>query len=120
MGTRLRIRLKRAYDAPDAADGRRYLVERLWPRGISRERAALDGWLKDLSPSPALRQWYHADKDGRWDEFCQRYRAELATHGEALETLRHEAAQGTVTFVYAAADPDRNSARLLRDYLESL
>ncbi|MDA5194225.1 DUF488 domain-containing protein [Govanella unica] len=120
MTAKLKIHLKRAYEAPDPTDGRRYLVERLWPRGISRDKAALDGWLKDISPSPDLRKWYHEDKDNRWDGFCERYRAELDSHVAELRKLRAEAAKTVVTFVYGASDHDHNSARLLRDYLETL
>lgn len=116
----LKIHLKRAYEPAAASDGRRYLVERLWPRGLARDKAALDDWLKDLSPSPELRKWYHADKAGRWDEFCERYRSELAARPEELQKLRQEARKTDITFVYAAADQDHNSARLLRDYLQAL
>ncbi len=112
------IRLKRAYDPPSPEDGYRILVERLWPRGLSRDRAAVDLWLKEVSPSPELRKWYGHDP-AKWAEFQRRYRAELAAGGEALEALRavlqkHRA----VTFVFAARDPERNSALVLKDVLE--
>jgi uncharacterized protein YeaO (DUF488 family) len=111
------IQLKRAYEAPDPADGRRILVERLWPRGVTRQAAALDAWVKDVAPSPELRKWY-AHEPEKWPEFQRRYRAELEQNAAGLGTLREAMGSGPVTFVYAASDPERNSARLLRDYLQ--
>lgn len=113
---KLHIALKRVYDPPTPVDGVRILVERLWPRGVSKERAAVAHWVKDVAPSPALRQWYgHVPE--RWPEFQQRYRAELDANPAAVATLRALVASGPVTFVFAASDPERNSATLLRDYL---
>ena len=110
------IRLKRAYDTPHADDGIRILVERLWPRGVSRDKAALDHWVKDIAPSPELRKWYGHEPD-KWPEFQERYRRELSGHAEALAKLRSICAAGEVTFVYAAKDELRNSATVLRAYL---
>lgn len=110
------IRLKRAYDAPDPADGVRILVERLWPRGVRKEALALDHWLKDIAPSAAVRKWYGHEPD-KWPEFQQRYRAELDANPEAVAELRRLCAAGPVTFVYAARDELRNSATVLRAYL---
>jgi uncharacterized protein YeaO (DUF488 family) len=113
------IRLKRAYETPGDDDGQRLLVERLWPRGVSREAASLSGWLKDLAPSPELRRWFNHDPQ-RWEEFQQRYAAELqAADRQALlrqlaETAQHE----TVTLIYAARDTQRNSAVVLKQLLE--
>lgn len=110
------ILLKRAYDAPHPDDGVRILVERLWPRGVSRERAAFDHWCKDISPSPELRKWYgHAPE--KWPEFQERYRAELDGNTTALAEIREICADGRVTFVFAAKDEVRNSATVLREYL---
>src|SRR5262249_37870564 len=95
----------------------RILVERLWPRGVSKEAAAIDLWLKEVAPSPELRKWYAHDPD-RWEEFRRRYRAELDDQGEVLDDLRRRLEQGPVTFVFAARDQEHNSAVLLRDYLE--
>lgn len=106
------LRLKRAY-APPAADGARILVERLWPRGISKERAALDDRLKDIAPSPALRTWFHHDP-ARWPEFQKRYRAEL---GRLLAQSRERAAHDVVTLIYASRAEERNGARVLYDVL---
>lgn len=111
------IRLKRAYDAPDPGDGVRILVERLWPRGITKQAAALDHWHKDIAPSPALRKWYgHAPE--KWPEFQERYRAELDANADELAELATICASGPATFVYAAKDENRNSAVVLKAYLE--
>ncbi len=116
MTQRPTIHLKRAYDPAEPTDGRRILVERLWPRGITREAAALDAWAKDVSPSPELRKWYGHDPE-KWPEFQRRYRAELEGNAAAVEELRQLIGRGPVTFVYAARDEERNSAALLRRYL---
>jgi len=118
MARTLPIRVKRAYEPPEAGDGHRVLVERLWPRGLTRERAALDAWAKDVSPSPALRTWYAHDPE-KFAEFTRRYRDELAASParEVVQDLRRRAAEGPVTLVYAARDEERNSARVLRDVL---
>ena len=112
------IRLKRAYEPPSPDDGPRYLVERLWPRGVSKEAAALTAWLKDVAPSQELRKWYAHDPT-RWPEFQRRYRAELAdeAHRAALAELRQAARRGPITFVYAAKDEERNSALVLKQFL---
>jgi uncharacterized protein YeaO (DUF488 family) len=112
-----RIRLKRAYEQPGPDDGLRVLVERLWPRGLTKERAAVDLWIKDLAPSPELRKWYNHDL-ARWDEFQRRYRAELRQQTTVVEQLRQKCRSGKVTFVYAARDEEHNSALVLKDYLE--
>jgi uncharacterized protein YeaO (DUF488 family) len=112
------ILLKRAYEPPAPEDGTRVLVERLWPRGLSKERAAVDLWLRDLAPSPDLRRWFGHDP-AKWDEFRHRYREELRAQPEALERLRRLAG-GRVTFVYAARDTERNSAVLLREVVDQM
>ena len=111
------IRLKRAYDAASKDDGLRVLVERLWPRGVSKRKAKIDLWLKDLAPSTALRKWYGHDPD-RWPQFRKRYVAELKDKGDLLSLLKHVAEQRTVTFVFAASDVERNSAVVLKDLLQ--
>ncbi len=111
------IRLKRAYEPPTDDDGTRILVERLWPRGVSKEKAAIDLWLKELAPSTELRKWYSHDQT-RWAEFRKRYLAELEQKAEAIRDLKRRLEEGPVTFVYAAKDEEHNSAILLRDYLE--
>ena len=110
------IRLKRAYDPPSAADGQRILVERLWPRGITKQRAALDLWLKEIAPSPALRKWFAHDP-AKWKQFQQRYCKELLEN-PAVEVLREKLRKGTVTLIYAARDEAHNGALALKQFLE--
>jgi uncharacterized protein YeaO (DUF488 family) len=112
------IRVKRVYDPTERTDGARYLVERLWPRGMKKEKAALTAWLKEVSPSPELRKWYSHDPE-KWPEFQKRYRAELKdeAHKPALEELRKAARKGQITLVYAAHDEERNSAVVLKQVL---
>ncbi len=115
------IRLKRAYEAPAPEDGARYLVDRLWPRGLTKDKLRIEAWLKDLSPSPELRRWFCHDP-GLWEEFKSRYQQELAqpAQRQALERLARQARQGTVTLVYAAKDEQHNNALVLAQVLESL
>lgn len=110
------IRLKRAYEPVAPDDGVRILVDRLWPRGISKTRAALEDWMKDIAPSTGLREWFGHDP-ARWPEFQRRYRQELAQHPAELAQLRALAAKGTVTLVYGARDEVHNDAVVLRDVL---
>jgi uncharacterized protein YeaO (DUF488 family) len=111
------IKVKRAYETANPRDGFRVLVERLWPRGVTKERAALDLWLKEVAPSPQLRQWFGHDPD-RWQDFKKRYRAELKDQPEAISLLKQKSKQGTVTLVYAARDEEHNSALALKAFLE--
>jgi uncharacterized protein YeaO (DUF488 family) len=111
------IKLKRAYEPASKDDGLRVLVERLWPRGVSKQKANIDLWLKSLAPSTALRQWYGHDP-ARWPQFRKRYRAELKGQGDVLALLRYVTEERTVTFVYAASDQERNSAVVLKGFLE--
>jgi uncharacterized protein YeaO (DUF488 family) len=110
------VRLKRVYEPAEAEDGARVLVERLWPRGVTRQAAALDEWMRDIAPSPELRKWYSHDVT-RWDEFRERYAAELDGHREGIAALRKIAEAGTLTLVFAARDPAHSSAAVLRDVL---
>jgi uncharacterized protein YeaO (DUF488 family) len=114
------IRLKRVYDPPETGDGARYLVERLWPRGVKKEDAALAAWLKEVAPSTELRKWYDHQPE-RWAEFQHRYREELKddAHRTAFEELRQAARKGPITLVYAASDEERNSAVVLKQVLTS-
>jgi uncharacterized protein YeaO (DUF488 family) len=112
------IKLKRVYDPPSASDGQRILVERLWPRGVSKEKANVQMWLKAVAPSAELRKWYKHDLS-KWEEFQQRYRGELAKNEDMIEEIEEMAAKGPVTFVYAARDENHNSALVLKKYLES-
>lgn len=108
-----RIALKRAYEPPLPSDGTRVLVERLWPRGLTRARAKIDLWLKDIAPSPELRKWYGHDV-AKWSEFKKRYQSELRQKTETVQALRKLAADGPVTLVYAARDEEHNSALLVK------
>jgi uncharacterized protein YeaO (DUF488 family) len=112
----LQVRIKRAYLPPSPDDGVRALVDRLWPRGLRKTEAAVDLWLKDLAPSTELRRWFGHDPR-RWDEFCSRYRAELASRVELLDELRAIARKGPLTLVFAARDELHNQAVVLRDVL---
>ncbi len=111
------LRTKRIYDEPSEDDGLRVLVDRLWPRGISKEKAKIDRWEKDLAPTNELRRWFGHDPE-KWGEFLQRYRAELAGKEEVLARLRQEAGEGTVTLLYAAKDEEQNNAVALKRYIE--
>ncbi len=110
------VRLKRVYAPASADDGARVLVDRLWPRGVSKARAALRSWCKDVAPSTELREWFGHDP-ARWEGFCERYRAELKHNPEAVEALRTLARQGPVTLLFAARDETHNEAVVLRDVL---
>lgn len=114
----LHIGLKRAYEARSDDDGLRILVERLWPRGLSRADAAVDCWMKDIAPSPQLRTWF-GHRAERWDAFRRCYRAELARNRGAVDRLEALCAGRKVTLVFAARSPQRNSAVALREYLLS-
>lgn len=113
------ITVKRAYDPTSRADGKRFLVERLWPRGIRKEALVIDAWLKEVAPSTALRQWFGHDP-AKWEEFRRRYVRELEKNRAALEPIIAAARHGTVTLVYSAHDVEHNNAVALRDYLERL
>ena len=110
-------RIKRIYEPVAKTDGYRILVERLWPRGVTKAESALHDWLKDIAPSPDLRKWYGHDL-ARWEEFRERYRAELAEKKDILDQLRALRRRGAVTLVFAAKDERRCSAAVLKDVLE--
>lgn len=112
------IRLKRAYDSVSKEDGVRFLVERLWPRGVKKDALRLDGWFKDVAPSTELRQWFGHDP-AKWIEFQRRYFAELDANGKALEPILNAARHGRVTLVFSSHDAERNNAVALKTYLAS-
>ena len=114
----LKIKLKRAYEDADPNDGIRILVERLWPRGVTKAAAAIDHWFKDIAPSSELRKWF-SHRPERWGEFQKRYWAELAQNQEKVADLRAICLNEKVTFVFAARDTTRNGAVVLKQYLES-
>jgi len=111
------IRLKRAYEPPGADDGHRVLVDRIWPRGLTRAELAIDRWCRELAPSAALRRWYGHDP-ARFEEFRRRYADELRAHPDALDALRRRAEDGRLTLVFAARDAEHSNARVLADLLE--
>ena len=111
------LKIKRIYDPVSSDDGKRILVDRLWPRGMKKEKAQLDGWLKDIAPSDDLRKWFSHDP-GKWPEFKKRYRAELKTQSAALEKLRKDAKDKAVTLLYAARDPEHNNAIFLKELIK--
>ena len=111
-----KIKLKRAYERPDFADGTRILVDRLWPRGVKKAEAAIDRWLRDIAPSAELRQWFN-HRSERWPEFRRRYLAELQERSELIEEVRKAARAGPVTLVYAARDEAHNEAVVLKELL---
>lgn len=111
------IRAKRVYDAAEPEDGYRVLIDHIWPRGISKERAALDEWAKELAPSAELRRWFNHIPQ-RFPEFRERYRAELQAHGAELDELRAHAQEKRVTVVYAARDTEHNNAVVLVELLQ--
>ena len=110
------VKLKRAYEPAGPDDGTRILVDRLWPRGVSKAEAAVDRWLKEIAPSTELRQWFGHDP-ARWPEFLRRYTEELRQHEAALDEIRALAREGTVTLVYGARDETHNDAVALKDVL---
>ena len=110
------VRTKRAYEPAEPGDGYRVLIDRLWPRGVSKDDAHIDQWAKELSPSDELRRWFGHDPE-RFAEFARRYRAELAAHRDALDALRERGEQGTVTIVFGARDAEHSNAAVLAPLL---
>jgi uncharacterized protein YeaO (DUF488 family) len=111
------VELKRAYEPAERADGFRILVDRLWPRGVTKEKAHIDLWLKEVAPSTGLRKWFAHDP-AKWEEFERRYFAELEKEREAVDELRQLAQQKAVTLVYSARDEAHNQAVALKEFLE--
>ena len=112
------IRIKRIYESPKPSpgDGKRILVDRLWPRGLKKEEVVVDEWIKEAAPSSDLRKWFGHDP-AKWQEFKKRYGRELGGKGEIIERLRKQAAAGTVTILYSAKDTEHNNAVVLRDLI---
>jgi uncharacterized protein YeaO (DUF488 family) len=110
------IRIKRAYERPARGDGRRILVERLWPRGMKRQALDADEWLKDVAPTTSLRKWF-AHRVDRWEEFGRRYRKELRANRAAWSPILAASRRGNVTLIYSAHDPEHNGAEVLRQFL---
>ncbi len=113
----MKIKIKRVYEQPEETDGRRVLVDRLWPRGLTKEKAAVDVWLKEVAPSTELRKWFGHDPE-KWAEFKKRYHAELRKNTETVDRLREEVSGGTVTLLFGARDQEHNEAVVLKDWIE--
>ncbi len=114
----MQIRTKRIYEAPARSDGRRILIDRLWPRGLSKEKARVDYWAKSVAPSHELRRWYQHDP-ARWNEFRERYFAELDANPEGVAELRGQLGRGRVTILFGSKEKRLNNATALREYLET-
>jgi uncharacterized protein YeaO (DUF488 family) len=112
------VRIKRVYDKPERSDGLRVLVDRIWPRGVTKREAAVDDWLRELAPSTELRKWFGHDPS-RWSEFRTRYRVELRKHALQLKALRQLAARQRVTLVYSAKDAQMNQAVVLQAVIQA-
>ena len=112
------IQIKRVYEAPTSEEGARFLVERLWPRGMKKEALKMDGWLKEIAPTDALRRWFNHDP-AKWAEFRKRYRAELTKHATESQQLLEIAKHGNITLLYSAHDTGHNNAVVLQYYLET-
>jgi uncharacterized protein YeaO (DUF488 family) len=110
------IKLKRAYEKHAKDDGERILVERLWPRGLTKQGAKIDLWLKDVAPSAELRRWFGHDPD-KWDEFRKRYQKELKDKNDLIKLLKRKAKAGAITLIYSARDEEHNSALVLKQFL---
>lgn len=110
----MKIRIKRVYEEPAKEDGIRILVDRLWPRGLTKQRACLDLWLRDIAPSTELRKWFNHDPE-KWTEFGVRYRKELESNNEPVKILKEQLKKGTVTLVYGAKDEAHNEALVLKE-----
>jgi uncharacterized protein YeaO (DUF488 family) len=111
------LKTKRVYENATSSDGTRFLVDRLWPRGIKKEELKMKAWLKDVAPSPELRKWF-AHEPAKWKEFQKRYRAELKGNPDSWKPILEAARQGDVTLLYSARDTEHNSAVLLQEFLE--
>jgi uncharacterized protein YeaO (DUF488 family) len=111
------IKIKRAYEQPHKDDGLRILVDRLWPRGLTKEKARVDLWLKEIAPSTELRKWFAHDPD-KWKRFRGRYGTELTHKHDLLRVLKQKAREGPITLIYGARDENHNEALVLKDFLE--
>jgi uncharacterized protein YeaO (DUF488 family) len=114
----MEIKLKRVYEESAKEDGMRVLVDRLWPRGLTKEKASVDIWLKEIAPSAGLRKWFHHDPE-KWIEFKKRYLLELKGKKEQIELLKKQLKKGTVTLVYGSRDEEHNEALVLKEWLNS-
>lgn len=112
----MKVKIKRVYEQPEKDDGTRILVDRLWPRGLTKEKAQVDLWMKEIAPSTELRKWFHHDPE-KWAEFQKRYKIELKNNVDQLKLLKKEIAKGPATLVYGAKDEEHNEAAVLQQLL---
>lgn len=112
----MKLNIKRVYETPEPSDGYRILVDRLWPRGLTKEKAHLDLWLKDIAPSTELRKWFNHDPE-KWKDFQKKYRKELKDNTEAVEELKKHLTKGTVTLLFATKNEDMNEAKIIKDFI---
>jgi uncharacterized protein YeaO (DUF488 family) len=112
----MKLKIKRVYAQPAKGDGKRILVDRLWPRGLTKENASIDLWLRDIAPSTELRKWFRHDPD-KWEEFRKRYHQELKNNKEQVSILYEELKKRTITLVYGAKDEEHNEALVLKEWL---
>ena len=113
----MNIKIKRVYEQPDKKDGERILVDRLWPRGLTKEKAGVDLWLKEIAPSTELRKWFGHDPE-KWRSFRRRYETEIRHNDDLIELLKQKAREGTITLIYGARDEKHNEALVLKQFLE--
>ena len=113
----MKVKIKRVYEEPKKSDGKRILVDRLWPRGLRKAEVKVDLWLKEIAPSTALRKWF-SHEPSKWEEFKKRYSVELDKNNEQISLLEREVSEGKVTLVYGAKDQEHNGAVVLREFLE--
>ena len=113
----MNIKIKRAYEQPHNDDGLRILVDRLWPRGLTKEKASIDLWLKEIAPSTELRKWFAHDPD-KWKRFRGRYETEISHKPDLIKVLKEKARAGTITLIYGARDEKHNEALVLKQFLE--
>ena len=113
----MKVKIKRVYEEPKKSDGKRILVDRLWPRGLRKAEVKVDLWLKEIAPSTALRKWF-SHEPSKWEEFKKRYSVELENNNEQISLLEREVSEGKVTLVYGAKDQEHNGAVVLREFLE--
>ena len=113
----MNIKIKRVYEHPEQDDGMRILVDRLWPRGLTKKKASLDLWLKDIAPSTELRKWFAHDPD-KWKRFRGRYQTEIRNNHDLIKVLKQKAREGTITLIYGARDQKHNEALVLKQFLE--
>jgi uncharacterized protein YeaO (DUF488 family) len=113
----MKIKIKRVYEQPDKKDGERILVDRLWPRGLTKEKAGVDLWLKEIAPSTELRKWFAHDPN-KWKRFRGRYETEIRHNDDLIKVLKQKAREGTITLIYGARDEEHNEALVLKQFME--